>query len=323
MSDSGAQGPKDSSEQQQPRRVLLTGIAGMLGRSLALRLAEAGHNVLGIDIAPPPLEHPNIRAEVADVRDVHRLYRILETAPPIDVIVHGGGISGSMVMRDNPSQVVDINIVGTKNLLEAARLHSIPRFVQCSTIMVYGAVAAAPVMEDRPLTPGNVYGATKVACEALVHSYVNEFGMSAALLRLAHVYGPARTTYCPVRAMVSGALLQEAVVLRDTPTTKRQLIHSDDVVRALEQVIVDRRPGCVTANIGPGAEWSIADLAELVRMHIGPLSVAFADKELNSDYTTAVLSIDRACETWNWRPEIPLSEGILSFAATLKRDPVS
>lgn len=323
MSDSGAQSPGSSFEQLQPQRILLTGIAGMLGRSLAVRLAEAGHFVVGIDVAPPSVAHPNIRAEIADVRDVHRLYRILETAPAIDVIMHGGGISGSMVMRDNPSQVIDINIIGTTNLLEAARLHSIPRFVQCSTIMVYGPVAAAPVIEDRPLAPGNVYGATKVACEALVNSYVREFGISAALLRLAHVYGPARTTYCPVRAMIRGALYQEAVVLRDTPATKRQLVHCDDVVRALELTIADRQSGCVTANVGPGTEWTMADVAELVRRHVGPLSVSFADQEPNADYTTAVLSIERAGETWDWRPEIPLSDGIVSFAAALKRIAVS
>lgn len=303
--------------ESQPRRILLTGISGMLGRSLARRLADVGCSVLGIDVAPSVVDHPSVELAIADVRDVHRLYRTLESSPPIDVIVHGGGISGSMVMRDNPAQVIDINVVGTTNLLEAARLRRIPRFIQCSTIMVYGPVSTAPVVEDRALAPVNVYGATKVACEALVQSYASEFSLSAALLRIAHVYGPARATYCPVRAMIMGALRREPVTISDSPETRRQLIYSDDVVRAIEIAAFDQRVGCMVANVAPGADWSMEEVAEIVRNQIGPVSVSFGRGGPSSDYLTAPLSNSRAREAWGWVPEIDLPSGIISFAAAI------
>ncbi|WP_142847168.1 NAD(P)-dependent oxidoreductase [Telmatospirillum sp. J64-1] len=302
----------------EPLHILITGISGMLGRSLASRLASSGHKVSGIDLVPHHFDDPNIRVEAADMRDVHRLYRIVENVPPIDVVVHGGGISGSMVMRDNPAQVADININGTMNLLEVMRLHRIPRLVQCSTIMAYGPVPMAPVQEDRPLAPANVYGATKAACEALVTSYGAEFGLSAAMLRIAHVYGPTRTTYCPVRAMIAGALENSPVAIRDKPETARQLVYADDVVRAIELAVSDRQPGCVVANVAPGAEWSMAEVAEMIRRQVGPLSVTYGEGAAHGDYQTAALSIDRARERWGWVPEISLADGIARFAVALK-----
>lgn len=301
-----------------PMRVLLTGVAGMLGHNLARDLAGAGHKVLGVDLAPSALRHPNVETVQADVRDVHRLYRILHAAGPIDAIVHGGGVSGSMVMRDNPAQIVDINVTGTTNLLEAARLHGIRRFVQCSTIMVYGPVPSGSVVEDRALAPVNVYGATKVASEALVRSYASENGFSAAILRIAHVYGPARATYCPIRAMIAGAIEGRPVEIADASGTIRQFVHSDDVVRALKLAVADRSPGCVVANVGPGVAWSMAEVADLVRAQVGPVPVSFAAGDPSPDYQTAALAIDRAWEAWRWRPEIDLGTGLKTFAVALQ-----
>ncbi|PMR78788.1 NAD-dependent epimerase/dehydratase family protein [Billgrantia endophytica] len=293
--------------------VLVTGVSGMLGRSLAMRLATSGHEVLGMDIHPCDLQHARIKTEVLDVRDLHQLYRLLKDSPPIDVVVHGGGISGSMVLKDRPAEVADINVGGTMNLLEAMRLYGIPRIVQCSTIMVYGEVEEGPVDEERSLAPTNVYGATKAACEALITSYVAQFGMSAALLRIAHVYGPARKTYCPLRAMIEGALDKRDVSMHENAGAKRQLIHADDVVHAMELATLDRNPGRVVANIAPGVEWRMDEVAEIVRGEIGPLAVEFGNEAIKREYLTAPLAIDRARERWGWSPKVSLSEGVADF----------
>ncbi|PAU74052.1 NAD-dependent epimerase/dehydratase family protein [Halomonas salipaludis] len=296
--------------QKKLLNVVVTGVSGMIGRNLAMRLAASGHTVLGIDVHPCDLIHTRLKTKVLDVRDIHQLSTFLNDSPPIDVVVHGGGVSGSMVLKDRPDEIADINISGTINILELMRLHNIPRIVQCSTIMVYGEVEQGPVHEDRDLVPTNVYGATKAACEALITSYVAQFGMSAALLRIAHVYGPDRKTYCPVRALVEGALRKSETVIKENAWSKRQLIHSDDVVRAIELATLDRRPGRIVANVAPGAEWRMDEIAEIVRKTIGPLSVTFCNEEIKREYLTAPLAIDRAHDQWGWSPRVSLFEGV-------------
>jgi nucleoside-diphosphate-sugar epimerase len=288
----------------------------MLGRCLALRLAGSGHPVLGLDLVPCPPLHPTIETVVVDVRDPHRLYRLFSERP-VDAIAHGGGVSGSMVLREDPARIADINIGGTLNLLEAARFFRVPRFVQCSTIMVYGAALGAAVLEDRPLAPENVYGATKAACEALIHSYGAEFGLSAALLRIAHVYGPSRRTYCPVTALVAGALSGEPVALPDRPDTARQFIYEDDVAAAIELAIHDRAPGTQTVNIAPGAEWRTAELVAMVGEAVGPVAASYEGSIRPSDYAAGVLSVSRAAELWGWRPRVALEQGIERIARSL------
>lgn len=300
------------------RRILVTGIAGMLGRGVALALAEAGHRVFGFDLAPCPVAHPNIDSVSGDVRDVHRLYRAVEAALPLDGIIHAGGVSGSMVLRDNPAQIVDINVIGTANLLEVARLRAVPRVVFCSSIMAYGPVSQGPVREDRHLAPINVYGASKVAGEALIRSYSAEFGLHAVILRIAHVYGPTRTTFCPVGEMVRGASHGRPVTIPASPDTRRQFIHSDDVVVALKTAVLDDGPGCITVNIGPGRDWSLAEAAEVVRRVVGPVEVTFTGSGQHPDYQTAVLAIEAAERVLGWTPRRSFEDGLESYGASFR-----
>lgn len=300
-----------------PLSCLITGVAGMLGHALAAHLAARGHRVAGCDVKAPQMPLEGVATAVADVRDSAALDQLFAALGPVDVVIHAGGVSGSMVLRDAPAEIFAINVTGTVNLLEAMRRAGTRRLVQCSSIMAYGPTGAAQVDEDAPLQPANAYGASKVASEALIRAYVAEFGLAASSLRLAHVYGPARRTYCPVRTLVAAALKGEPAVLSDTPQATRQFVHSDDVVRALECAVVDGRPGLRVANIGPGAERRLTEVAALVRQEIGPVEAVFRDGGAG-DYDTGVLKIARAKDYWGWAPQVDLSAGIASVAADVR-----
>jgi nucleoside-diphosphate-sugar epimerase len=300
-----------------PRRVFLTGIAGLLGEGLARTLADGGHDVVGYDLRLPETSHPGVRSVAGDVRDVHRLYRALEGARPLDVIVHAGGISGSMVARDNPALIVDTNVVGTASLLEAARFYGARHMVLCSSIMVYGPTEQAEVGEDDPLVPSNAYGASKAACEALMHSYAAEFGLSVVALRLAHVYGPARKTFCPIKEMISGALSGRPVCIPAPADARRQFVHANDAIAALRlAVFYDDAPSLV-ANIGPGRDWALDEIEEVVQRVVGPVNVRFDCAAEDQDYRTGPMQIQRARQQLNWEPRVRLEDGIRDYARAL------
>ena len=300
-----------------PGRVFLTGIAGMLGQGLARTLAEGGHDVVGYDLRLPETPHPGVRSVAGDVRDVHGLYRALEGARPLDVIVHAGGISGSMVARDNPALIVDTNVVGTVNLLEATRFYGARHMVLCSSIMVYGPGDRTEVDEDRPLAPTNAYGASKAASEALMHSYVADFGLSAVALRLTHVYGPTRRTFCPVREMICGALSGRTVRISAPAKARRQFLHADDAIAALRLAAFYGDAQGLVANIGPGCDWTLAEVAEIVRRVVGPIDLRFDDAAEDRDYRTGPLQIRRARGRLGWKPEVGLEDGIRGYARAL------
>lgn len=104
-----------------------------------------------------------------------------------------------MLARDNPYLVCETNVVGTIHLMEAARQRKVGRFVFLSSASAFGTTPPAPVPDDAPLRPQDLYGATKGACDLLLQGYRLQYGLDAIALRISNAYGPGRRTRCAVR----------------------------------------------------------------------------------------------------------------------------
>lgn len=170
-------------------RVLITGAAGLVGHAVRTRLEADGVPVLPTDLRTRSVDE--IEQVPGDLLDPARLEEVLAAARP-DAVVHAGGVSGPMVLPDDPATVIRVNVEGTGNLLEAARRHGVTRLVYCSSIAAYGSTTGTPVAEDAPLHPADVYGATKAAGEHLVEAYRHRHGLSTPSLRLVSVFGVRR-----------------------------------------------------------------------------------------------------------------------------------
>jgi UDP-glucose 4-epimerase len=184
----GDQGDKLAAE---PMRILLTGSSGWLGRFLAPMLRNAGHQPLGLDVAPAP--DTDIVGSVVDRALIDRLF----AEHRFDGVIHAGALHKPDIARYPHQAFVDVNVTGTLNLLDAAVAHKASRFVFTSTtsLMITQAIrdelSQTAVWLDEasgPLSPRNIYGVTKRAAEDLCRIIHADHGLPVVVLRTARFF---------------------------------------------------------------------------------------------------------------------------------------
>lgn len=207
-------------------KILVTGAAGFIGYHVSNHLAEAGHNVVGIDnlcdnkdlaIKAVRLSMLGIEAKAAasgqavtgsngftfirlDVLNRQAISMLCQENS-FDIIIHLAALTGATKARMNPAEFYETNVTGTINMLEAARQHGVQHFFFSSSSCVYSALATPPVSEeDHVDTPLNMYAASKRSAELLCYSYAKAYGIPVTIFRLFSVYGPwARPDSIPMQ----------------------------------------------------------------------------------------------------------------------------
>jgi UDP-glucose 4-epimerase len=300
-------------------KAFVTGGAGFIGSNLVDALIERGDDVEVLDDLstgrPANLEGALARGAVlheADIRDGERLAALVAAAAP-DVIFHlAAQIDVRRAVAD-PGFDAQVNVGGTINVLEAARRAGVRRVVNSSTGgAIYGDAGTIPTPEDHVAAPMAPYGQSKLAAEGYLGLYARLYGLSAASLRYANVYGPRQDPHGEggVVAIFCGKLAEGGtpVAFGDGRQT-RDFVYVGDVVSAnLAAAGSDWAGAC---NVGTGTETSVIELADALRA-LGngrPFELSHAPARTGEIERSAV-DPALAREVLGWRAEVALPEGL-------------
>lgn len=302
-------------------RVLVTGAAGFIGSNVCDRLIADGHTVFGVDdLSRGTLSNIEDAArggsfdfERFDVTDPGFPALVARVAP--ESVCHLAAQIDVRVSVADPLLDARLNLLGTINALEAARLAGVDKFVFTSSGgSIYGTPAALPVDESQPLSPESQYAAGKAACELYLNVYRAAYGLRSSSLALANVYGPRQDPHgeAGVVAIFSTAmLLGRPTRIYGDGSQIRDYVFVGDVADAFTSVCVPGTGDGRRFNIGTGSQTSVCDLHSLIAETVGvPDEPLFAPPRLG-ELQAIALDWSLAARELGWRPRRVLREGIV------------
>ncbi|MCP2340101.1 NAD-dependent epimerase/dehydratase family protein [Actinomadura rupiterrae] len=297
-------------------RVLVTGAAGFIGSHLVDRLLADGHEVAGVDDLSTG-RHRDEAVELwrLDVADPALAERVAAFGP--EVVCHLAAQVSVRVSVGDPLADARTNVIGTANVLEAARLAGARKVVFTSSCAVYGVPDVLPVPPDAELRPASPYAASKVAGEVYARMYTALHGLDHTVLTLANVYGPRQTPEgeAGVVSIFTDALLtgRPTRVFGDGGQT-RDYVYVLDVVDAFARATGDGGSG-MRLNVGTGLQTTDRELHTLVAEAAGaPDDPEFAPPRLG-DLPAMSIDASRTREALGWQPRTPLLEGLKATVA--------
>ena len=285
-------------------RALVTGGAGFIGSHLVDALAARGDQVTVVDdLSTGRRAFVNEAAKFVE----HDVREPFETDAQVVFHLAAQADVGTSVAR--PAFDAAVNVVGTVNVLEAARAADAPVVFASTGGAIYGDVDA-PAPEDAPLRPVSPYGTAKLAGEAYVEAWRRIHGARAVALRFANVYGPRQSS--SLEGGVIAIFLErlaaglETVIFGDGEQT-RDFVHVADVVAAILAVA---EHGEGVFNVGTGAETTVNRLHELCREVAGVDEQPTHDPPRPGDARRSALDTSLAARELGWRAEVTLEEGL-------------
>ena len=301
----------------RPKIVLVTGSTGMIGSELANKLSLQGRKVIGFDIKSPRprnVLYETVEGDLTDPQDISKLFKKYR----FDGAIHCGGISGPMVKPMDPAAVCTINIDATVGLLEAARQQKTGRFVYCSSISAYGGVSPDTVSEEGSFRPTDVYGATKAACDVLVHAYREEHQLNGIAIRIGRVYGPGRSTESLIATLISDALEGRSSRPPGDGTARYHYIYRDDVVSALILALDASYNISSAYNIAGHDIASDVEVANIVANYLPNADIVFGQPENKIITKRPFLDISAAQRDLHYLPKFDLNRGISTYIEWMK-----
>jgi UDP-glucose 4-epimerase len=301
--------------------VLVTGGAGFIGAHSVRALLERGHKVTVLD----DLSHGRREAVpkgadvvVLDIR-APELLPLFESRR-FDAVLH---LAAQMDVRKSvadPLYDAAINVLGTLNLLEAARRVATKRFVFASSGgAVYGEQDVYPAPETHARRPASPYGVSKLCGEEYLAHYALTHGLSALALRYANVYGPGQDPHGEagvVAIFLNKLLAAETATINGDGLQTRDYVYVGDVARANLLALESRVAGAL--NIGTGIETTVAELAQQLAKHAGVPPRFVNGPAKPGEQRRSSVDVTAAKAALKWKPAISLDQGLALTAAAFR-----
>lgn len=311
------------------RTIFITGGAGFIGSTLAGKLLEHNKVVVFDNLSRNALKgtahqsHPNLTFVQGDILDFDALARAMQGA---NVVVHAAAIAGIDTVIRNPVTTMRVNMVGSANVLEAARrLDTLERVVCFSTSEVFGSHAFRSTEVDGAVV-GQVgearwtYAVSKLAEEHLAIAYHKEFGMPTTVVRPFNVYGPGQVGEGALRAFIQRAIEDKPIEIHGDGTQIRAWCYVDDMVDGVMLAMTHPNAVGESFNIGnQRAVVTIYGLASAVVRVLGSKSPIHFVRKDYADVELRVPSVAKAKELIGFEARVDLDEGIARTAEFYRR----
>ncbi|RXA18051.1 SDR family NAD(P)-dependent oxidoreductase [Methanosarcina sp. MSH10X1] len=263
-------------------KILVTGGAGFIGSHLVDRLLEEGNNVTvfdnlssgEIEFIQHHLENPDFTLIKGDLLDQEAIDIACKN---IDFVCHVAANPDVKLGASDTRVHLDQNILATYNLLEAMRKNSIKEIAFTSTSTVYGEASVMPTPEDYgPLIPISLYGASKLACEALITSYSHTFDMQAWIFRFANIVGPRSTHGITVDFIRKLKKQSNVLEILGDGKQEKSYLHVSECVDAILFLIEKNEEKVNIFNIGSEDTISATEIGRAVIEEMGLSNVEFS-----------------------------------------------
>ena len=305
----------------QGKRVLVTGADGFIGSHLTEHLIRRGcdvrafvqYNSLGswgwLDGSPVDVRR-NLDVFAGDIRDPHGVRTAMTGC---DVVLHLAALIAIPYSYHSPQTYVETNVMGTLNVVQAARDLDVERVVHTSTSEVYGTARFVPITEAHPLQGQSPYSASKIGADQIALSYHAAFGTPVSVLRPFNTYGPRQSARAVIPTIISQIAAGAETIKLGAVHPTRDFSFVTDTVRAFEAIAECDDAVGQTLNAGSGFEISIGDTADLLIALMGrPVQIVTDDQRMRPEASEverlwADSSALRALT--GWKPDYGEGEG--------------
>lgn len=331
---------------QSSRRVLITGTAGFIGFHLAQLLLTEGFQVHGYDGMTDYydvnlkrrrhqmlLQYPGFQATEGMLEDEEKLWSVAERFQP-EVIVHLAAQAGVRYSIEKPRAYIDSNVIGTLNIMEAARKLGVAHLLMASTSSVYGANEDMPFTEvEKADTQLTIYAATKKANESMGHSYAHLWNLPTTMFRFFTVYGPWGRPDLALFKFVDAILDGRPIDIYNHGEMYRDFTFVGDLVRAI-RLLIDTppmRPDSAddiaegdslspvapfrVVNIGNSEKVRLLDFIEAVEEQLGKRAIRNYMPMQMGDVPATWADASLLQRLTDYRPQTDYRDGIAQFVA--------
>ena len=296
-------------------KILITGGAGFIGSNLAKRLVNDGHEVVVLDslLRGNKLDKDTF-AKVHFIKgDVRDLDLMITASKNCDLIFHFAAVLGVDIVADNPVETMDVEVIGTRNMIEAANINNVKKVMYASTSGIYGHSAFENVLTEEVLVdPRTSYAMAKRYNEIYLASHHQEKGLNVVSLRFFNVYGGNQDTRMVVPLFFEQAIANEPITVFGTGKQTRDFTYIDDTVESCVKLMDIQ--GCHIINIANEAEWTIAELAvkikEITKSSSEIIYLEAPKKRYDYEVERRVGSSDKLMGLTDFKPQTSLQEGL-------------
>jgi UDP-glucuronate 4-epimerase len=305
---------------------LVTGGAGFIGSHVCERLLNSGHSVWAFDdlnaFYDPQIKRRNLR-------DIQALAKPFELVPgdltdraaldelfssvKFDQVIHLAARAGVRPSLAEPALYQRVNVEGTVNILEAARLTGVKKITIASSSSVYGVNSKVPFAESDPIFAAiSPYAASKLACEALGHVYHHVYGMDIAMLRFFTVYGPRQRPDLAIHKFARLISAGKPIPVFGDGSTARDYTYVTDTVDGVI-ACTQKELGFEIFNLGESQTVTLSYLIELIEKELGKKAIIDRQPSQPGDVPITFADVSKARAQLGYHPHIKIEQGIKMF----------